>query len=724
MTLHKKNIAIIHIFSALIFTVFACLPTQAESLSKSNLSVQKELVSSGSIDQVFAKISEGKFDDAKIILSNVSDTSSPTFTKVKSIVDEYSEMETRREKVRVEKYGEQYKEYEKVVEDGVPAEPNNVNIAEAYVEIIKTHQLADEEQKKELLGSEFVKKIIAESLKLSRGHEAEGKWIEAYTDSYYWLSVLFEDNQQYKDYAEQLTEKAMIGASLQDTPCEMWKERFEGITPTMFSRAIRALDISYVKPIDYDVMAVKALLRCQTLAEVLMVPDEKIEIEIDKDEFESWKKFTDDQIDEVNASRSPMKKDAFTYLFGKTIDINNDTIKIPQEVLISQFTEASLETLDPYTNLIWPWRVKGFEKMMTQQFVGIGVEINKSTGDLKVLSLLPDTPAYYSGLDADDIIEEVDGEPTKDMTINCAVSKITGPENTDVVLTIKHPDTEERETLTITRARIVVPTVRGWQRTDAAGWKYMVDPEDGIGYVRITGFTETTVDYLKQAISQLQSEGLKGLVIDLRYNSGGYLSTAVDIVDMFVSKGTIVSTRPRWGITETHSAKKSTTLPDYPLVVLINGGSASASEIVAGALQDPLFKRATLVGVRSYGKGSVQQITPYPGGDSQMKYTMGYYHLPSGQKVPNRYEVEKAGLKDWGIAPDVEVEMLVSELNEYLDFQRDNDVLTRDDHNDGGEAVERHNISEALELDHQLNVAILVAKAKLFEKESKVVSKK
>ena len=175
------------------------------------------------------------------------------------------------------------------------------------------------------------------------------------------------------------------------------------------------------------------------------------------------------------------------------------------------------------------------------------------------------------------------------------------------------------------------------------------------------------------------------------------------------------SVRTRVGLPTWETAKKKGTHPNYPLVILINSGSASASEIVAGALADKAFSRATLVGEQSYGKGSVQTITDYPGGGAQLKYTMAYYHLPSGQRVKDRWAMEKADRKDWGIMPNVKVELISDEIKKMLDFERDNDVLAAADHDQNKQKLKRHNLEETLGADCQLAVAILVVKAKLIE---------
>jgi carboxyl-terminal processing protease len=247
----------------------------------------------------------------------------------------------------------------------------------------------------------------------------------------------------------------------------------------------------------------------------------------------------------------------------------------------------------------------------------------------------------------------------------------------------------------------------------------MLDKDNGIGYIRISQFSEKTDTDLEAALKQLESQGLKGLVIDLRFDSGGYLETAINVVDKFVEKGLIVRTQPRFGLASWAAAKAKTIHRNYPMVILINGGSASASEIMAGALQDPVHKRAVLVGTRSYGKGSVQTVVAIPGG-AQLKYTMAYYHLPSGQRVEGHAEMEKAGRKDWGVAPDVEVEMTSEGLKKMIDVQRDNDVLVKAGHKDGATPLKKSSLEEMLAADPQLAVAELIIKAKLLENNTAV----
>jgi carboxyl-terminal processing protease len=391
---------------------------------------------------------------------------------------------------------------------------------------------------------------------------------------------------------------------------------------------------------------------------------------------------------------------------------------LPETLLVAQFAQASLESLDPYTIIVWPRRIEEFEKAMTNTFTGIGVEITDMPGKLTVVSLLLDTPAFNSGLiDAGDVIEAVDGLQTKDMTINCAVQKITGPAGTKVVLTIKSPDEDKSREITLTRAKVIVPTIRGWQRTEAGKWRYMIDRKDKIGYIRITSFSGKTHSDFEKVLDKLESDGLKALILDLRFNPGGHLDAAYEIADEFIEKGLIVSTRPRFGLGKYYSAEKKGTRKNYPLVVLINSHSASASEIVAGALGDPKYNRAILVGERTHGKSSVQTVSFHPGGGAQLKYTMAYYYLPSGKRVETKAAMKKAGRDDWGVAPDVEIKLRSDELKKLFDVRKDNDVLVKVNHNKN--SLNKHTIEETLASDPQLKVAALIAKTKLIQSAAK-----
>lgn len=422
--------------------------------------------------------------------------------------------------------------------------------------------------------------------------------------------------------------------------------------------------------------------------------------------------------DEVNNWPDGGSKDSFLNAFEKVLERNLTSARMPEGVVIAQFSEASFLTLDPYTILVWPRDVSEFEQQMTNEFTGIGIEISRQNGQLTVGSLLPDTPAYSSELDVGDVIEKVDGMPTKDVPLSCAVSRIKGPAGTKVTLTIRRSGKDQTRDITLTRAKIVVPTIRGLQRSGEGKWLRMVDEQDKIGYIRLTSFAETTAADVEAALNSLETSGMRGLILDLRFNPGGYFDSAVDVTDEFLDNGLIVITRSRFGIPSYAAAHSRGTHPNYPMVVLINAGSASASEIVAGALSDPSHKRATLVGERTHGKGVVQGISTYPGDGSQLKYTMANWYLPSGQKIKSRDEAKKENKNDWGVGPDITVSLPSNEFRKMIELQRENDVLVNVGHDDANSPLKKHTITQTIEVDPQLTTGILVVKSKLIREQA------
>jgi len=667
------------------------------------------------------KILVGDFEAAGQIVESTPAPVGASLNQLKTIVTRYKDLNDRRAEVRIAEYNKKIEELEKFREKTTESQDVvDVNdLSSVFSTIMMALEYADEEQAQALLDDRFVKETIQTALEEARQFEQQGEWINAYAHCYFWLSALFEENNEYNEHSDELSEMAMLEMDLVDNSCGNTSEaRHKGITPEMMLRAVAILDKNYVSNVDYREMTEKALKQCLLIVRVMANSKKKIAYKVQQKKMDEWTKGINTIREELNKSFIAVTRDKFNNIFGEVMALNMVTINIPQEVVVAQFSESALNSLDPFTEIVWPWQVEDFQKNMTQQFTGIGVEISKATGKLKVASLLPDTPAYTSGLDADDTITAIDGEPTKDMTIICAVSKITGPKGTNVTLTVKHAGSDETEDITITRGKIVVPSTRGWRRAKKGKWDHMIDPKNGIAFIRITNFTENTIPRTEKILKDLEARGLKGLVIDLRFNSGGYLKTASAVVNLFVSSGLIVKSQPKWGFSTWEIAHQKGTHPDYPIVILINGSSASASEIVAGALQDPNFKRATLVGTRTYGKGSVQVVQEF-GDGSQLKYTMAYYHLPSDQRVKNRYIMKKQGRIDWGIAPDVEVRLrknekiITKEMRDMIEVQRQNDILTKAKHDDKASPVKRHQLAEIIESDPQLATAILVLKAKI-----------
>ncbi len=728
------------ILSAIVLSLSGCqwfetqpwfVETRGAESAEPNVVEVPAAAEANSVRAVCELIYKGEFEAAGDLIKQFRPVS-PEMNRLAEIIAEYEKIDEQQQSSRQAAFEEQLDKLEEFRLASKTNESNDVNdvnnIPKILAVVANACEFADEQQKDELLSDAFVQRTFEKAKAKAAEFESEGKWIDAYIVCYSWLAAIEKDNQAYLDYADELYEKADIAASFADSPCETRQERYTGVKEQMFVRAIDTLNFNYVGPIDYAEMATEAIRRCRHLGEVMSASfDEISKTEViespeegslsrpDNEEVAAWSASLEVISVEVEQSVTGITKDKFIDVFERVLALNDTTVQMPRRVLIAQFAEAALSALDPYTVMVWPKQVTDFEKSLTNKFTGIGILITKKGGLLTAESLMPDTPAYNSGLDAGDVIEKVDGIDTKDMTITCAVKRITGPAGTKVTLTVRGPGEDHTRDITITRAEITVPTVSGWQRTEQGKWTYMIDEANKIGYVRITTFAQRTAFDLEKTLAGLEAEGLRGLILDLRFNSGGLLNSAIEVTDKFIEEGLIVSTRPRFGVSTYALARKARTHSGYPLVILINSGSASASEIVAGALADKKHERAILVGERTHGKGSVQTTTHYPGEGSQLKYTMAYWYLPSGVRVPNHDEVKKAGLKNWGIAPDIEVKLTSNDLKKLLDVQRNNQVLVKADHDNSARPVKRHTLKESLEADPQMMVALLVLKSKLIE---------
>ena len=296
--------------------------------------------------------------------------------------------------------------------------------------------------------------------------------------------------------------------------------------------------------------------------------------------------------------------------------------------------KGMLQSLDPHSTFLNKNDYKEMKETTQGEFFGIGIEISMENNQLIVVSPIEDTPAYKAGLKAGDAILGIDGLPTQDMSLQEAVSKIRGAKGSPVELLILHKDSKVPDTVTIVRDTIPLISVKS---------RFL--DEDGFLWLRLTRFSSKTTDELDEALAAAQKKApIKGIVLDLRNNPGGLLDQSVSVAERFLKSGTVVSMRGRGGeIMQKYDVSNARNIPkmNVPMVVLVNSGSASASEIVAGALQD--HKRALLVGERSFGKGSVQNLVPL-GDDTAIKLTIALYYTPSGRSIQAE-----------GIVPDIEL---------------------------------------------------------------------
>jgi carboxyl-terminal processing protease len=317
--------------------------------------------------------------------------------------------------------------------------------------------------------------------------------------------------------------------------------------------------------------------------------------------------------------------------------------------------------------------------VVEQEFGGIGIQvtIEPRSRHLMVMTPLPGTPAYKAGIRAGDRILEIDGKPTSEFAegreMDTAVKMMRGKPGDAVKVKVLHEGSTKPEEFEITRAVIKTPTVLGDHYQADGTWSYFLEGPEKIGYLRLTHFSRNSADEVEQALVQLQKDGMKGLILDLRYNPGGLLQAATAIADLFIEGGVIVSTKGRNTEEQVVKARKAGTFSGFPMAVLVNRFSASASEIVSACLQD--HKRAIVVGERTWGKGSVQNVIELEGGKSALKLTTASYHRPSGKNIhrfPNAKESD-----EWGVTPDsgFEVKWSIKEMEEYRDYRAERDVL-------------------------------------------------
>ena len=360
--------------------------------------------------------------------------------------------------------------------------------------------------------------------------------------------------------------------------------------------------------------------------------------------------------------------------------------EVSDQDLVEAAINGMLTSLDPHSAYLPD---DNFQKMQVQtrgKFGGLGIEVTMENGFVKVVSPIDDTPADKAGILPEDLIISVDGESIVGLTLNDAVEKLRGPIGSNVKISVQRAQDEPFE-VNIIRDEIKIRSVRSRLY-------------ETIGYIRITTFSEQTSPGLQKAMDDLQAEtaeGLTGLVLDLRNNPGGLLSEAIRVSDAFLEKGEIVSTRGRGENDIQHAYARPGDISDgLPLVVLINSGSASASEIVAGALKD--HRRAVVMGTRSFGKGSVQTITPMPG-HGAMRLTTALYFTPSGVSIQAK-----------GISPDIEVALARIEKLEG-GLVREEDLRGALDNQEGGAESTEDNTASAepkdpIEIDYQLARAV------------------
>ena len=337
---------------------------------------------------------------------------------------------------------------------------------------------------------------------------------------------------------------------------------------------------------------------------------------------------------------------------------------ISRRELMEAAIKGVVSKLDQYSNFIAPEDLDRFKTGVENEFGGIGIRVVEDRrGGLRIISPIVGSPAYEAGIRPGDRVVEVNNQSIRGKTVSEAISMMKGKAGTTVDVKIVRLRGKVEE-FTLERRRVQVSTVMGINRNEDDTWNFVLDQDKKIGYVRVSAFSRHTSGELSEALRTLDGQGVNGLIVDLRFNPGGLLSSAVEVSDLFLNSGTIVSTEGRNVVSQSWEAKKAGTFENFKMVILVNRYSASASEIVAAALQD--HERAIVIGNRTWGKGSVQNIVELDGGRSAMKITTASYARPSGVSI-HRFK----GAEKWGVDPSegFEVSLNDRDIQRLLNFQ-------------------------------------------------------
>ena len=512
-----------------------------------------------------------------------------------------------------------------------------------------------------------------------------------------------------------------------------WEQEVSGVRVDMLRSILDTAAREHIDSGGWLPLMKGGLLSLESLASTPLIDDALVGL-ADKENVREWLKglemvrnaLTSEELEGVS------QRELCRAVIDEVALLNAQTVNLPNEVLWREFGDGAMQELDRFSEVIWPYDIEDFDRQMQGEFIGVGVYIEESElGDIRIISPLEGKPAALAGIRSGDIIVSVNGDSTTGWSLRDAVRRITGPAATDVTLGVQRDGEDEISEYTITRDRIRMHTVKGWELegVDEEGnpdWDWFIDSDRRIGYIRMTGFDQQTYGDILQAASDMQSEeGMpSGLILDLRHNPGGLLETAINVSNLFLEKGRIVSGEDRFGEARFHASAKRRRayLSGIPVVVLINNGSASASEIVAGCLQ--AHEAAIVVGSRSFGKGSVQTVHPVTD-NAKLKLTTQYYRLPSPDGIaPGRMVHKVPGHTEWGVEPDIRVAMTPEQIIQSIEIQRDSELQNPPSDWDESEPWEAPQITQLLTdgIDPQLHTALVILQAKAYGEQSNLAS--
>lgn len=658
-----KNSAVFRRFVGLMLgaVVLACfvLPAAAQERSADSSSSVAALWADG-----VEKIARGDFSHARESLARILESrpGEESYGRVAGWLDHRLQADSTRGELQAQ----QREQYIRLAKKRVAKE----EWAEALVYVRSAMICSLKEP--DFLSEPWVQQVHDRVVSLAREHVQKKEWKDA-AGLFYELKIVFEGNAEYEGKFEECISHSRLEAIYSEK--SEWKSRLESITPDLVSDALWQIHHKYAVEPEFKKSTRVGLERLKLLAE----SDALVKLFPSLEHEDSRRQYVhrlDGLIRRMERSQDYDYK-AVGKTFSTAMKINDQTLGLDRELIIYEFLEGMLHSsgsLDKFTSMIWPAEIPDFDKQTQGHFPGVGIHITRRDGVLTVVSPLEDTPAYEAGIEADDQITHVDGESTEDLSLTGAVQTITGPRGTKVRLTIHRPRTKESFDVTLVRKDIQIFSVKGCRRhRETRRWDYMLDPEFGIAYIRVTSFSRNTIPGLREALGEIEDKKAQGLILDLRFNPGGLLSAAIDMSEMFLPHDrVIVSTDGRHSDANFHSSRSRGRYCKLPMVVLVNERSASASEIVSGALKD--HDRAVLVGQRSFGKGSVQNLISLGHGDARLKLTTAQYYLPSGTSIHRL-----PGSETWGVEPDIVVELVPRERDQILRMNRQADVIRSGD---------------------------------------------
>ncbi|MFQ5589987.1 MAG: S41 family peptidase [Phycisphaerae bacterium] len=522
------------------------------------------------------------------------------------------------------------------------------------------------EDRDALLKSDWLQNLVNDALAAADKLRKEQDWRGAW-DIYAPLADLYDREPRYK----KLEREALTHVRLETMFKEgsHWEEPIEHVRWRDAERALEYVGSYYVEPPDFKRITESGLEQLLLLAES-KAAQQRFDGLHDQTDRRDFVARVQARLDQVRKAGSLDLHDAVGHFRRVVKTINAETVRLPEELLVSELMRGAFEPLDDFTTIIWPEESDEFDKHTRGDFVGVGISIvkNRSTDEIEVVTPLEDAPAYYAGIQAGDVITHVDGDSIESLSLNKVVDIITGPENTLVTLTIRRGS--EELIFPLKRQTIRIESVKGLSRDETERWNHWLDKENGVGYIRIGNFMRNTPEVFENVLSELHAGGLKGLVLDLRGNPGGLLDTAWRISKLFLRRSeSVVTTKGR---NRSENQRLTTEVDgaysDLPVVVLADESSASASEIVAGAIRDN--HHGYVVGARTFGKFSVQNLIPLGHSRAKLKITTARYYLPSGvclHREPNS--------ETWGVEPDIPVRLVHWERVNMWKMRRDAELL-------------------------------------------------